>query len=644
MCGISGFLSKNSIKSDDFIKISKSMSHSLSHRGPDNFGNWMCLEDGISLSHQRLSILDLSSAGSQPMLSKSGRYVLVFNGEIYNHLELRKKLDVQWTSSSDTETLLEGIEQLGLLNILEMCIGMFAFALWDTKLKTLTLIRDRIGEKPLYYGIQGNTFIFSSELKSLKLHPDFKNEIDNNALIKYFNKGYIPSPYSIWKDVKKLTPGTFLTISFSEDFKNFIIADPIPYWSLKTVVLNGKKNPFLGSPSEAVNVFEKLLIESVSIQMIADVPVGAFLSGGVDSSTIVALMQSQSKTSIKTFTIGFAETDYNEAIFAKQVAKHLNTDHEELYVSSKDAQNVIPLLTDIYDEPFADSSSIPTFLVSKLARTKVVVSLSGDGGDELLAGYGRYFNYKADILWNRISKMPKQIKPFMIFLFNVKFFDTIDKTISFLGYNNVKSFEVRANLISKLIKSKNYEEFYNVINYQWYPAPLLSNNIIQDNFNLYNDLKLNKVESMMYNDILDYLPDDILTKVDRSAMSFGLETRVPLLDHRLIELAWSIPHSYKVVNNSSKWILKKILSNYVPDEITNRPKMGFGVPIDHWLRGPLKDWADSLLNFNKIKNDGILNPYLIQKYWTQHLNGQHNWRDPLWTVLMFQSWYEKNKK
>ncbi len=643
MCGISGFLSNNSIKNDDFIKISKSMSQALSHRGPDNFGNWICLEDGVSLSHQRLSILDLSSAGSQPMHSKSGRYVIVFNGEIYNHLNLRQKLDIQWTSSSDTETLLECIDKLGLLNTLELCIGMFAFALWDKKIKTLTLVRDRIGEKPLYYGWQGNSFLFSSELKALKNHPDFNNEIDNEALIKYFNKGYIPSPHSIWKGIRKLTPGTLITIPFSKLKHNDELPEPIAYWSLSKVVLNGRNKPFLGSEIQAVDEFENLLKDSISLQMIADVPLGAFLSGGIDSSTIVALMQAQSTRSVKTFTIGFLESDYNEAVFANKVAKYLNTDHEELYVSSKDAQNVIPLITDIYDEPFADSSSIPTYLVSKLAKSKVTVSLSGDGGDELMAGYGRYFDLKAEMLWNRISKMPKIIRPFLINLFNAKLFDTIDKVIKYLGVKNFKSIEVRATLVAKLINSNSYNEFYEIINSQWYPAPLLNYNYIESDLKLTNELILNNVEKMMYNDTLDYLQNDVLTKVDRSAMAVSLETRVPMLDHRIVEFAWTIPHKYKVNNKSSKWILKEILGRYVPEGITNRPKMGFGVPIDHWLKGSLKDWADDLLNVDKIRQDGFLDPVVVHKYWNQHLSGQYNWRDPLWTVLMFQSWLQKNR-
>lgn len=644
MCGISGFISnKNSFSEDEIIKISRSMSQALSHRGPDNFGNWISLEDGVSMSHQRLSILDLSSAGSQPMFSKSGRYVIVFNGEIYNHFKLREKIDVHWTSTSDTETLLESIEQFGLLKTLEMCIGMFAFALWDLKNKTLSLVRDRMGEKPLYYGKQANTFLFSSELKAFKKHPDFKNEINREALVQYFNKGYVPGPFSIWNGINKLTPGTYITVSLSDLNSNREIPDPIAYWSLNKVVKNGQKNPFLGTASQAVDEFEYLLRDSISLQMIADVPVGAFLSGGIDSTTIVALMQAQSKSPIKSFTIGFSESDYNEANYANKIAQYLNTDHEELYVSSKDAQNVIPLITDIYDEPFADSSSIPTFLVSKLAKSKVTVSLSGDGGDELMAGYGRYFDYKAQMLWKRINQMPNIIKPFLFKLFNFKLFELIDLVIKFIGFKNVKSIEVRATLIAKLINSNNYDEFYEIISSQWYPAPLLDCNIFKSDLNLMNDLVLNDIEKMMFRDALDYLPNDILTKVDRSAMSVSLETRVPMLDHRLVEFAWTLPLNIKVYNNTSKWVLKEILAKHIPVELINRPKMGFGVPIDHWLRGPLKEWANDLLSVNKINQGGILNSSIVQKYWNQHLNGQYNWRDSLWTVLMFQSWFEKNK-
>jgi asparagine synthase (glutamine-hydrolysing) len=650
MCGLTGYLQYKSFHSDTAKTIAQEMSNQIIHRGPDSSGIWMDADVGIALAHRRLSIVDLSPAGHQPMESISGRYILVFNGEIYNHEDIRKELEkkekISWRGHSDTETLLASIEVFGFEATLKKTVGMFAIALWDRKERTLYLSRDRMGEKPLYYGWQSGVFLFSSELKPFKRHPAFKGEIDRNALALYLRHNYIPAPYSIYIGISKLTPGTYLKITDTERENK-----PIEYWSLKDVVAEGQKEPFQGTEQEAIDVLDTRLGESVKLQMMADVPLGAFLSGGIDSSTIVALMQAQSTRPVKTFTIGFHEEGYNEAVHAKAVAKHIGTEHTELYVKPEEAMQVIPKLSTLYDEPFSDSSQIPTFLVSQLARQHVTVSLSGDAGDELFGGYNRYF--WANSIWKKIGKFPTFMRTMTA--------NTI-QSISPATWNRLFSVVSRLPLtpqrfkisqpgdkmhkLSEILSVKTPESIYHKLVSHWKrpeeivigskePKTLLTDP------SLWSEIKEFE-HRMMYLDALTYLPDDILVKVDRAAMGVSLESRVPLLDHRVIELAWKIPLNWKIKNGQGKWLLRQVLYKYVPKELIERPKMGFGVPIDSWLRGPLKSWASELLNESRIKQEDFFENEPIQKKWKEHQAGEHNWQYYLWDILMFQSWLEKN--
>jgi asparagine synthase (glutamine-hydrolysing) len=614
MCGLVGFLSPKGYDLTDSSNLLREMTNTLFHRGPDDEGYWVDEKVGIAIGHRRLSIVDLSETGHQPMASLSARYILAFNGEIYNHLELRKQLNLlSWKGHSDTETLLACIENWGLEKTLESIIGMFAIALWDRQEDILTLARDRIGEKPLYYGWQGNTFFFGSELKAFKKHPDFENHIDQYGLQLYIRNGYIPAPYCIFSGIMKLKPGTYIKIN--KDKANIDNNEPTAYWSLANIITTEKHSRFKGSPEEALIKLEKLLTSSIQQQMLSDVPLGAFLSGGTDSSLVVAIMQSISNSPVKTFTIGFNEDRYNEASHAKLVASHLNTDHTEFFVNVNDAINLIPSLPKIYDEPFADSSQIPTILVSELAKSQVTVCLSGDAGDELFCGYDRY----SDVLktWNKLSKIPYPLRTLL-------------------------KHTLPNKAIAEGIATRTIDEFYNFTNKQWKGLSILYNEKGYFNNEVPNILTNNK-ERMMFIDTLKYLPDDILVKIDRAAMSKSLETRVPLLDPRIVEFAWSLPHDIKRHDGVNKWPLKQLLYKYVPEKIVNRPKMGFGVPIDQWLRGPLKDWAENLLSRERLIADGFFNVNIIRTHWEQHLSGKYDRHYGLWTILMFQAWYDKNK-
>jgi asparagine synthase (glutamine-hydrolysing) len=596
-----------------------------------------------------LSILDLSSAGHQPMASASGRYVIAFNGEIYNHLALRREMEVTdsvlaWRGHSDTETLLAGFDTWGIEATVKKSIGMFAFALWDKHDRTLTLCRDRLGEKPLYYGWQGDTFLFGSELKSFKAHPAFRAQVDRNSLTLMMRYGYIPTPYSIYQGIQKLLPGSLLTVSLQN--RN---VQPQQYWDRRQVITDGLTQSFPGSPEEAVDALENLLKDAVLQQMMADVPLGAFLSGGIDSSAIVALMQAQSSRPVRTFTIGFEEEGYNEALHAKAIAQHLGTEHTELYVTPEQAMAVIPRLPALYDEPFSDSSQIPTFLVSQMARQHVTVSLSGDAGDELFGGYGRYFF---------MTKLNRILSSFPVGLRQM--FATWITSLSPQVWNSILS-PVRpllpgkiasSNLGDKLYKGADImaasspEDLYLLMISHWTqlaelvidasePPTILSDPGLQPKTDSF-------IHQMMALDMLTYLPDDILTKVDRAAMGVSLETRVPLLDHRVVEFAWHLPLDYKVRNGEGKWPLRQVLYKYVPKELIERPKMGFGVPINSWLRGPLRDWAEALLNESRLRQEGYFNPAPIRQKWEEHLSGKRNWSYYLWDVLMFQAWLEEN--
>ncbi len=638
MCGIVGWLGR-AVDREAALAICGE----LHHRGPDDAGVWLDDTAGIALTHRRLSILDLSPAGHQPMVSVSGRYVIAFNGEIYNHLDLRREMDAMpWRGHSDTETLLAAFERWGVEATLAKCCGMFAIALWDRSTRNLVLARDRLGEKPLYYAWQGASFLFGSELKALRAHPEFRGEIDRDALALYMRHNAIPAPHSIYRNVFKLPPGTWLKIRPGE-----LEAKPQQYWSVRAAAEEGRRSPFTGSDGEAREALTAVLRQAVAGQMLADVPLGAFLSGGVDSSMVVALMQAQSTRPIRTFTIGFHETGYNEAEHAHAVAAHLGTEHTELYVTAEQAMAVIPRLPELYDEPFADSSQIPTFLVSELARRHVTVSLSGDGGDELFGGYNRYF--WATSIWRRIGWAPQSLRAALAGALTVlppPLWNQAFKGVArFLpaGWRYANPGD-KLHKLAEILAVRSPEEIYLGLVSHWKrpedlvlgarePATVLTDPL------LWADLP--DFESrMMYMDQMTYLPDDILTKVDRAAMGVSLETRVPLLDHRVVEFAWSLPLSMKIRHGQGKWLLRQVLYQYVPPALIERPKMGFGIPIDVWLRGPLKTWAEGLLNERRLQHEGYFNPVPIRQKWDEHLAGRRNWSYYLWDVLMFQAWLE----
>lgn len=643
MCGIFGTLTITG----EIIKDSSPSIVAITHRGPDDKGLWIDTDSGICLAQTRLSIVDLSPTGHQPMVSASGRYVIVFNGEIYNHHDLRKEIDklqvINWRGSSDTETLLAGFDNWGIEKTVTNSIGMFAFGVWDKQEKKLILGRDRIGEKPLYYGWQSDTFIFGSDLASFRAHPDFRNEINRDALSIFMRQSYIPAPYSIFKGVKKLTPGTLLEVSEASKYNA-----PKRYWSLADAIAEGKRNPFQGSPSQAVIQLEALLKDAVGKQMIADVPLGAFLSGGIDSSLIVSIMQSQSSKPVRTFTIGFDDIKYNEADHAKLVADHLKTDHTALYISPKQALDTVPKLASIYSEPFADSSQIPTFLVSQLARQHVTVALTGDAGDELFCGYRTY--PLADKLGEKVLSLPFWLRSAIGGILADSSNSTNDSSFSFTDALSHYSFS--KNLSSKLAKggvlinARSKDDFYKRLISKWdNPTQLvLGSSELSTIFTTNCDLpEIEFIEKMMAMDLLSYLPDNNLCKVDRASMAVSLETRVPLLDHRIVELACTLPLAYKLKDGTSKWPLREILHKYVPRQLIERPKMGFSVPLASWLRGPLKEWAEDLLNETRLSNEGFLNAKLVRQKWDEHLSGRKDWHYHLWNVLIFQSWFQDHK-
>lgn len=642
MCGIAGFLSPSK-STDRPLSVLKAMGDSILHRGPDSGGEWY--DDYAGLSHRRLSILELTEAGYQPMSSHNGRFIFVFNGEIYNHSKIRDALTQSgysgsWQGFSDTETLLAAIEFFGVEAALNMSIGMFAFALWDTRDKVLTLARDRFGEKPLYFGIQNNVFLFGSEIKSLKQHPSFDSKIDRNSISLFLRHNYIPAPYSIYQGIYKLEQGSILQISAAQ-------FDPVifKYWSSIDVAREAKLNQFEGSPEESIDVLEKLLIESINQQSIADVPLGAFLSGGIDSSAVVSILQSQSNRPVNTYSIGFDAEMFNEAKYAKAVANHLKTDHTELYVTSDDVLNIIPLLPSLYCEPFADSSQLPTYIVSKLAKSHVSVALSGDAGDELFCGYNRYT--ATNLLWRKLRRSPSIFRELLSTSINSISPEAWDL---FFGISSLrKILDISGDKLHKgasVITSRTVDELYlRLVSHHANPVDLVIGaqdvpTILTSSSSQLVDF--DDVSRMMLFDVMTYLPDDILVKVDRAAMAVSLETRVPFLDHRLATFAWSLPLSFKLRDGKSKWPLRELLYRYVPPELIDRPKMGFGVPLDRWLRGPLREWAESLLAEDRLRQEGYFRPEQIVQLWKEHLSGKHNRAYLLWNILMFQAWLEVN--
>jgi asparagine synthase (glutamine-hydrolysing) len=652
MCGLAGFWGDSSaLNATESNGILKSMSRAIAHRGPDGNGNWYDQRHGVGLCHTRLAVIDLSTAGHQPMVSATGRYVLTFNGEIYNHQSIRQQLEsvsssIAWRGHSDTETLLASFEQWGIEASVKRATGMFAFAVWDTQAGTLTLARDRLGEKPLYYGWQGvgsrRVFLFGSELKALQVHPEFKAAVDRKALALLMRHNYIPAPYSIFKGVHKLAPGTTLTLSARD-------ATPvsIKYWSAIRAATSGTSSPFQGSQAEAIHALDAVLKKAVLDQMAADVPLGGFLSGGVDSSVVVALMQAQSKDSIKTFTIGFTEKNYDEAPHARAVARHLGTDHTELYVTASDALAIVPKLGALYDEPFADPSQIPTVLLSELAKQRVTVSLSGDGGDELFCGYTRYASTQK--LWRWLSRLPQGLRHRLAKYLACSPFNEVEllsRLAQKMSHTNVNVFDRVQKGASLLLTNSIDDLYYSMVSHLPDPAQLvlgLSKGDVSSAFHITETAgTLSPMERMMALDLETYLPDDILVKVDRAAMSIGLETRVPFLDHQVVEFAWSLPLNLKSKSEQSKWVLKELLARYVPRDLIERPKKGFGVPLDTWLRGPLKAWADALLNETRLEKEGYFQARALRNKWDEHLSGRRNWSYHLWSALMFQSWLEHN--
>lgn len=649
MCGITGLLDvSRRLTADELRIIILKMAETLAHRGPDDRGEWVERDASIALAHRRLSILDLSPQGHQPMGSVCGRYIVVFNGEVYNFKILRKELENlghAFRGGSDTEVVLASIGQWGVEAAVKRFIGMFAFALWDRKTRLLHLIRDRLGIKPLYYVWKNGVLLFGSELKALRASSSFKTEINRDALSLYLRHNYVPAPYTIYEDTYKLPPGTILTVDASEKG-----SDPIQtsYWSMREVAGFGAREPFMGSVDDAIEHLDALLRDAVKLCMVADVPLGAFLSGGVDSSTVVALMQVQSDRRVQTFSIGFEEAGYDEAVHAKAVARHIGTEHTELYVTAEEAMAVIPKLPIFYDEPFSDASQIPTFLVSQLARKHVTVSLSGDGGDELFAGYNRHL-WAPDI-WSKVGWMPTGMRLAAARAITAISPQTWDRTFMVLEQLLPRVMKQRTpgDKLHKLAESMGVdspEAIYRTLISHWKdpesvvfgahePPTVLTNKT------LWADMR-DFVHGMMYMDTVTYLPDDVLVKLDRASMSVSLEARVPLLDHRLVEFAWQLPLSMKIRDGQGKWLLRKVLDKYVPKELIERPKTGFEVPIASWLRGPLRDWAAALLDEKCLREQGFFDPSPIRRKWEEHLSGARSWQYDLWNILMFQAWKEQ---
>lgn len=662
MCGLTGFLDAEFLSPGDLRARIQPMTDSLRRRGPDGEGIW--LDDCVALGHRRLAILDRSEAGAQPMLSASGRFVIAFNGEIYNHLVLRSELEAEcgattWNGHSDTETLLAAIAHWGLDETLLRAVGMFAIALWDRQDRRLMLARDRMGEKPLYWGWAGRTLIFGSELKALRKHPNFPTSICHAATAQYLRFCYVPAPRSIHPGIFKLEPGCVLEVDGSPP--------PLPpdqplrpgerletlsirrYWSLNDMIESGAHDP-INNEEKALSSLDSALNGAVERQMLADVPLGAFLSGGIDSSLIVALMQSQMARPVQTFTIGFEESGFDESPHAAAVARHLGTNHSELLVTDYETRNVIPDLPNLYDEPFADSSQIPMHLVCCAARKQVSVALSGDGGDELFGGYSRYF--WGPNIWDKLETIPFPLRRLMgasIQAMPVAGWDRLGRLHSYArpGSPGISRPGDKAHrLADRLRQVRNKDGLYRSLVSEWdSPAELMLRTVeppSQLDDALPAALDEDPIARMMVQDMRTYLPDDILCKVDRAAMGISLETRVPFLDPEVVSLSSRLPMNMKIRGGKGKWALRQILYRHVPQALIERPKAGFGIPVGVWLRGPLRDWAENLLKPEKLAADGLLNPVPIRKVWAEHLSGRRDWTYKLWTVLMLQAWRERH--
>lgn len=641
MCGISGYWDRDNRD----LKAACDMAQRITSRGPDDFGVWSDALRGPVLAHRRLSVLDLSPAGHQPIQSPCARYVLVYNGEIYNHWDLREDLEREggafdWRGHSDTETLLAALRHWGMQGTLERLNGMFAFALWDSSEQTLFLARDRMGEKPLYYGRSGDAFLFGSELKALTAHPCWQGQVNREVLALYMRHSYVPAPWSIYRGIFKLAPAHFVAIRDGGHY----VEEAVCYWNLGQVAEQGAARA-AGDPVALTDELDDLLRDAIKRRMVADVPLGAFLSGGYDSTTVVALMQTQSQRPVKTFSIGFCDDGFNEAEHARAVAGYLGTEHTELYVTSEEALGVIPKLPTIYDEPFADASQIPTYLVSELARRHVTVSLSGDGGDELFCGYNRHI--VGPDAWSNVARLPASLRKLA------------GQIVGRLARRDLQSWMDAlpgkwviphvANKLDKLgdaLCAQDRLDFYRSLVSHWKDPASVVLHADEPETSLTRPDWLPSLpglrEQMMYLDMMTYLPDDILTKVDRASMAVSLEARVPLLDHRLVEFAWRVPTEFKYRDGQGKWLLRQVLYRYVPQHLVDRPKRGFGVPIEHWLRGPLRAWAEDLLDEQRLREEAFFDPVPIRKMWHEHLSGRRRWHHQLWNLLMFQAWLEVN--
>lgn len=653
MCGIAGFVDqRRDAQEATLYALAERMAGAVEHRGPDSAGAWADPRFGLGLGHRRLAIIDLSAEGHQPMRSPSGRFVVVYNGEIYNHSVLRSELaaaGARFRGQSDTEVLVVALDKWGLEQTLRRLNGMFAFGLWDAVGEQLHLVRDRLGEKPLYYGWCGSTFLFGSELKALRAHPAFSAEVDRGALALYLRHSVLPAPHSIYRGIFKLPAGTVLTLGASSPPGP--CPSPVPYWSLAEVAQQAASAKLRADDQDVVEQLEQLLGEAVVMRMQADVPVGAFLSGGIDSSLVVALMQRGAAGRVKTFTIGFSDSAYDESASARAVAARLGTEHNELILSPEDALDVIPQLPHLYDEPFADASQLPTFLVSRLTRSQVKVSLSGDGGDELFGGYNRYHWCRA--IWDRIGWAPLPVRKRLASLLNTVPPQRWEVLVNGLGRTLPSRLRVRnpGTKIRKLadaLPAADIEDMYFQLHSLWdHPADVVVGGHEAPSLLMARSrwAKLeDPVEQMMYLDAMTYMHDDILVKVDRASMAVSLEARVPFLDHRVVEFAWRIPLAMKIRNGQGKWVLRQILYRHLPRELVDRPKMGFGLPIENWLRGPLRPWAESLIHPERLRFEGFLRPEPVQRRWVEHLSGRRDWQYHLWPILMFQAWLESQRE
>ena len=641
MCGIAGLLAFDSAHSrQQLYDIAEAMNTSLRHRGPDDEGVWLDAEAPVALAHRRLSIVDLSPAGHQPMISSDNRFVITYNGEVYNHEEIRPELlarGIRFRGHSDTEVMLEAFSAFGIEATIKRLIGMFAIGVWDRRERTLTLVRDRLGIKPMYWAKFGGLFLFGSELKALRAHPGWTPRVNRGAVAAYLRHNYVPAPHTIYEGVFKLEPGSILALPWNGE------PHVTRFWDARSVACAGLANPFRASDGELTDQLEHLLKDAVRRRMIADVPVGAFLSGGIDSSTVVALMQAVNPGQVKTYTIGFDIAGFDEARHAATVAEHLRTEHTELTVTSQQARDVIPRLPDFYDEPFADSSQIPTYLVSAMTRRHVTVALSGDGGDEVFAGYNRY--QLATRAWQNLSLLPRALRHGMAATITGISPERWSRLLAFLPARmRPAQTGDKLHKLASVMSAGDGDAIYRQLVTHWEPKQLLSG-VAEPKGVIWDPSVAAEIpsllERMQFLDLVTYLPDDILTKVDRATMAVALEARVPLLDHRVVEFSWRLPSSAKIRNGKSKWLLRQVLDRHVPRELVERPKMGFGIPLGEWLRGPLRDWVEALLSEKRLREAGLLDPARVRQYWSEHLQGRRNWQYLLWDVLMLEAWRDR---